>query len=133
MAVNRLVIEYPRGLDLNIAFFNAEGQMVNTVAMAPPLLLRLGPNLEFESATSGNILKLLDDTDTDESDEDSAMDTDSNPMTDETIDLEADETIDLEADATIDLVTSDDDDDNDDEADDSNNDDMIILSHPIDA
>ena len=61
MATNKLVIEYPRGTDLYVTFTNDYGKKIDSVGMAPPLLLRLGPNLEFVSMTSGNLRTLIGD------------------------------------------------------------------------
>ena len=129
MATNKLVIEYPRGLDLNVTFVNSDGKKVDSIGMTPPLLLRLGPNLECVGMTSGSLRTLLDlsgsesdDTDSEENqdEQDSAMDLDTSP-----------------ANNTIDLVTSEDE-DVDDETSDvdddySETDDIIIVSHPTEA
>ena len=131
MSVNRIIFEYPRGVEITVSFVDANGdQRMTTFGMVSPLLLRLGPGLEFESASSGNLLTLLghsepesDNTDSDSNrteddkkdDEDDTMDQDSFP----------------EADHTIDLVSSDDEADTD--ADVSAEGDTIVVTHPTDA
>ena len=132
MDVNHIVIEYPRGMDITVLFVNATGAAINTFGMAPPLLLRLGPQFEFVSAATGNLLTLLGRSEADadatniEEDKDEE---DDNAMEDE----------DPDPNTTIDLVTSDDDDDSaeddddDDDDEDGYNSDLITISHPTDA
>ena len=81
MAVKHLIIQYPRGADITVTFVDAGGMKVNTFGMAPPMLLRLGPNLEFESASSGDILELLELDEETETEEE--METDEETETDE--------------------------------------------------
>ena len=134
MSVNYLIIEYPKGVDISVTFKDAAGRMVNTVAMAPPLLLRLGSTLEFEGMTSGNLRTLLDMSLSD-SDDDSDGDKESGTEEDDDGDkMEEDPAPD--GDSTIDLVSSeddDDDDDGDDDDDEDQNSDMISVTHPTDA
>ena len=135
MATNKLVIEYPRGLDLNVTFVNSDGKKVDSIGMTPPLLLRLGPNLEFVGMTSGSLRTVLDlsgsesdDTNSEENqdEQDSAMDLDTSPAND-TINLVTSEDED-DADDTSDV-----DDDTSDDDDYSETDDIIIVSHPTEA
>lgn len=132
MDVNRLVIEYPRGMDIHVSFIDATGTKVDTVAMAPPLLLRLGPNLEFESMSSGSLRTLLNMTESDSDDEDDDAGQEEEDDNDDGDNMEEDSNPD--PDQTIDLVSSDDDENNNDVTEEEEeDDDMITVSHPIDA
>ena len=137
--MNRLIIQYPRGLDIQVSIFDADGNKMDSVAMAPPLLLRLGPNLELESMSSGNLKTLLDlsrsesDDNEDMSDEeDSAMEDDTDPDPNATIDLSSSDDGDSEDGDTDDDDTDDDDDEKEEEEEDFNPD-MIVVSYNTDV
>ena len=74
MAMNRVVLEYPKGVSLNVEVVDASGQPTRTVELSQPVLIRLGPGLEFLSVSSGNIKTLLNisgsDSDEEEDDDD---------------------------------------------------------------
>ena len=130
--MNQLIFEYPRGLDIQVSFVDADGNEVDSVAMTPPLLLRLGPNLELERMSSGNLKALLDlsrsesDDDDDMSDEeDSAMEDDTDPGANNTIDLVTSDEDEADDDA--------DDDDNDEEEEEDYNSDLIVVSYNTDV
>ena len=136
MDTNKIVIEYPKGLDINLTFVDSTGKAVNSFAMTPPLLIRLNGKLEFQSAASGNILTLLglsdpesDATDSDENeedDDDNAMDQDT------TVDLVTSEDDDAtdDDDATEDSAGTEDDDATKDEDATEDEDDMVVIAHP---
>lgn len=130
--VNRLVLEYPKGVSLHVALIDDSGKPIHSVEVCPPVLLRLGPNLEFQSLSSGNIRALLDltspeeeddDDDDDGSDEgldsDEAMLTDSEDTGEETTD----------SNRTIDLVSESESDDDD--GDDNEDEDAIVVTHSM--
>ena len=131
--MNQLIFEYPRGLDIQVSFVDADGNEVDSVAMTPPLLLRLGPNLELERMSSGNLKALLDlsrsesdDDDDDMSDEeDSAMEDDTDPGANDTIDLVTSDEDEADDDA--------DDDDDDEEEEEDYNSDLIVVSYNTDV
>ena len=133
MEMNQLIFEYPRGLDIQVSFVDADGNEVDSVAMTPPLLLRLGPNLELERMSSGNLKALLDlsrsesdDDDDDMSDEeDSAMEDDTDPGANNTIDLVTSDEDEADDDA--------DDDDDDEEEEEDYNSDLIVVSYNTDV
>ena len=133
MEMNQLIFEYPRGLDIQVSFVDADGNEVDSVAMTPPLLLRLGPNLELERMSSGNLKALLDlsrsesdDDDDDMSDEeDSAMEDDTDPGANDTIDLVTSDEDEADDDA--------DDDDDDEEEEEDYNSDLIVVSYNTDV
>ena len=130
MEMNQLIFEYPRGLDIQVSFVDADGNEVDSVAMTPPLLLRLGPNLELERMSSGNLKALLDlsRSESDDDDDDDMSDEEDSAMEDDT---------DPGANNTIDLVTSDedeaDDDADDEEEEEDYNSDLIVVSYNTDV
>ena len=126
MAMNRVVLEYPKGVSLNVEVVDASGQPTRTVELSQPVLIRLGPGLEFLSVSSGNIKTLLNisgsDSDEEEDDDDG----------------NGDSIEDMDADTTIDLVTEDednDDEDNDDEDndDEDDEDDTVVVTFTADS
>ena len=137
MATNRIIFEYPRGLEIAVTFVGPNGTRIHTFAMASPLLLRLGPGLEFESASSGNVMTLLGRSESDSSDTDTDKNEDDEDQDETGSDMDLDiSPEDLET--TIDLVSSEednitDDDDDDEEEDDDDNTDLIYISHPTNA
>lgn len=128
MAVNHLVIEYPKGLDIKLTFVGADGRKANTFAMVPPLLLRVDSNLEFVSMASGNLRTLLDlsGQESDNGDDDDDVDGDKTSEDDEDTDVDMSEDQDPNE-TTIDLVTSDEDEEDDED------DDAVVVIHPTDA
>ena len=128
MAVNHLVIEYPKGLDIKLTFVGADGRKANTFAMVPPLLLRVDSNLEFVSMASGNLRTLLDlpGQESDNGGDDDDVDGDKTSEDDEDTDVDMSEDQDPNE-TTIDLVTSDEDEEDDED------DDVVVVIHPTDA
>ena len=129
MDTNKIVIEYPKGLDINLTFVDSTGKAVSSFAMTPPLLIRLNGKLEFQSAASGNILTLLGLSDP----ESDATDSDENAMDqDTTVDLVTSEDDDAtdDDDATEDSAGTEDDDATEDEDATKDEDDMVVISHP---
>ena len=127
MAMNRVVLEYPKGVSLNVEVVDSSGQPTRTVELGQPVLIRLGPGLEFLSVSSGNIKTLLNISGSD-SDEEEDDDDDGN----------GDSIEDMDADTTIDLVTEDednDDEDNDDEDndDEDDEDDTVVVTFTADS
>ena len=129
MAVNHLVIEYPKGLDIKLTFVGADGRKANTFAMVPPLLLRVDSNLEFVSMASGNLRTLLDlpGQESDNGGDDDDVDGDKTSEDDEDTDVDME---DPDLDQTVDLVSSDDDDEDEEE---EHNSDLVYVAHPTEA
>ena len=131
MAVNHLVIEYPKGLDIKLTFVGADGRKANTFAMVPPLLLRVDSNLEFVSMASGNLRTLLDlpgqKSDNGDDDDDDDVDGDKTSEDDEDTDVDMSSEDQDPNETTIDLVTSDEDEEDDED------DDVVVVIHPTDA
>ena len=132
MATNRLILEYPKGVSLHVALVDASGNPINSFEFVPPVLLRLGSQLEFLGATSGNIKTLLDlssseedeDDDNDADDADEGLDSDEAMLTDSE---ESEETTIGNGNDTIDLIS----DSDEDEDVDSNDDDVIVVTHSV--
>lgn len=129
MAVNHLVIEYPKGLDIKLTFVGADGRKANTFAMVPPLLLRVDSNLEFVSMASGNLRTLLDlpGQESDNGGDDDDVDGDKTSEDDEDTDVDMSSEDQDPNETTIDLVTSDEDEEDDED------DDVVVVIHPTDA
>ena len=133
MDTNKLVLEYPRGVSINVTVIGDDGKPINTLGMGPDVLLRLGPNLEFLGMTSGNIKTLIEmsGSSSDDGDDD---DDDDDDEEDEGCDSE-DGKASMDWDNTINLVSEDDDadeEDDDDDDDDEENDDEIVVSYTVD-
>ena len=127
MATNQIILEYPRGVDLNLTFVDAANKPVDIVAMAPPLLIRLGQNLEFVSMANGSLSTLLNlsGPESDDDDDDVEGDETSEDHKDTDVDME-----DPDLDQTVDLVSSDDDDEDEEE---EHNSDLVYVAHPTEA
>ena len=135
MATNKVILEYPSGMDLTLTFFDAANKQVDIVAMAPPLLIRLNQNLEFVSMANGNLSTLLNLSRPESDDDDDVEDNETSEDHEDT-DVNMSEDTDPDLDQTIDLVSSDDDDDDDDddvEEEEEHNSDLVFVSYPTDA
>ena len=129
--VNRLVLEYPKGVSLHVALIDDSGKPIHSVEVCPPVLLRLGPNLEFQSLSSGNIRALLDLTSPEEEDDDDDDGSDEGLDSDEAMLTDSEDTGEETTDSnrTIDLVSESESDDDD--GDDNEDEDAIVVTHSM--
>ena len=119
METHKIILEYPRGISLDVTVIGDDGKPVNSITMGPDVLLRLGANLEVLSIASGNVQNLLEMSGSDSEDDDDDVEED------EGLDSNDDQPS-MDWDTTIDLVSDDDDvDDEDDE------DDEIVITYTV--
>ena len=131
MATHKLILEYPRGISLHVAMIGSDGNPVDSIALGPDVLLRLGPNLEFLGASSGNVKTLVEMGGSDsesEEDEDDTDDDDEGCDQDDEMPADSDESTN-DPNTTIDLVSESDDSGTEDETD---LDDEIVITYTVD-
>ena len=119
METHKIILEYPRGISLDVTVIGDDGKPVNSITMGPDVLLRLGPNLEVLSIASGNVQNLLEMSGSDSEDDDDDVEED------EGLDSNDDQPS-MDWDTTIDLVA-----DGDDAAHEDDEDDEIVITYTV--